>query len=88
VIYAAVAFLLISGVATFFIARACVAVVATRREQTALYKQSKQMLKSMQQTEATAKRVLDRAYRYQEKLDVLLLDPKVQAALNRHNGEV
>jgi chromosome segregation ATPase len=59
-----------------------------RGEVGVLYKQTKDLNRKAQRTEATAVRILDRAYKYQERIDVLMLDPKVQAALNRHNREV
>lgn len=81
-----VALILVAVIATVFVARASVAIVQMRRDVASLRKQTKQMLTNAQRTEATAKRILDRAYRYQEQIDVLMLDPKVQAALNRHEG--
>lgn len=77
---------LVAVAATVFVARASVAIVQMRRDVAALRKQTKQMLTNAQRTEATAKRILDRAFKYQEKIDVLMLDPKVQHALNRHEG--
>jgi cell division protein FtsB len=75
-------------VATVYVVRAAKAVVESLEQTVALYKQTKQILKQVQRTDAVNQRMTDRVYKYQEKIDILMLDPKVQAALNRHNREV
>jgi hypothetical protein len=75
-------------VATVYVVRAAKAVVESLEQTVALYKQTKQILKQVQRTDVVNQRITDRVYKYQEKIDILMLDPKVQAALNRHNREV
>jgi hypothetical protein len=75
-------------VATVYVVRAAKAVVESLELTVALYKQTKQILKQVQRTDVVNQRITDRVYKYQEKIDILMLDPKVQAALNRHNREV
>ena len=83
---ATVLLVLLAGVATFFVAKASLAIVQMKREAQVARRHAKAVLREGQRLNATSQRILDRAYRYQEKLDVLMLDPKVQAALNRHEG--
>jgi hypothetical protein len=74
----------VASVATVFVVRAARAIFAIREQAVALRKQTKQILSDAQRTNATAKRILDRTYAFQKQVDVVLMDPKVQAALNRH----
>lgn len=69
---------LIALLATFYVARAMLVLVR-------LDKQARGMLAKMERTEATASQILDRMYRHQKQIDVLMADPKVQAVLNRHD---
>jgi hypothetical protein len=69
----------------------CVAVLVTLQRrivdrQVQLDRQAKQILRNGQRTQATADRILDKTYRFQSQVDVLLMDPKIQKALNRHEG--
>jgi hypothetical protein len=79
-----VVLVLVAVVAAVFVARAAHAIVAIHRQTTALYKQTKQILTNTQRTNASAKRILERQYEFAKKQDTVFEDPKVQAALNRH----
>jgi hypothetical protein len=55
---------------------------------TAVYKQQKVMTRRLEQSKRVADKVVQDTARIREQVDVVLLDPKVQKVLNRHNGEV
>jgi hypothetical protein len=80
----------VAGWVAFFVTRATVALVRIERNlearQVVFDKQTKALLRKIAKTEGTANRILGRTYEFQRQVDVLLMDPKVQAALNRHEG--
>lgn len=87
-----IALIVIGAAATWYLGRASTAIVQLHREQraqhVALAKQTKQLLRNIARTQATADRILNRTYRFQSQVEVLLMDPKIQKALNRHDRGV
>lgn len=82
-----VALVLIAAVATYFVARAALALVEARKEVTVLRKHAKEVLRDVQRTQKQAQRILERQYEFARKADALLMDPKVQAALSKGQRE-
>jgi hypothetical protein len=78
-----VALLLLAAVATYFVARASLAVVAIRKDVAALRKQVKGVINEAHKTERTAARVSDKLYRQTQDIAAMLQDPTVQRALRK-----
>jgi predicted Holliday junction resolvase-like endonuclease len=51
-----------------------------------MFKQHKVMTRRLEQSKRVADKVVQDTARIREQVDVVLLDPKVQRALNRHEG--
>lgn len=81
----------IAAVAAFYIARGTIAIVQIHRQvrdqQTLIYKHMKSVLRDTQKLNGTAHRILDRQYEFARQAETVLMDPKVQAALNKGQRE-
>jgi hypothetical protein len=81
----------IAAVAAYYVARGTVAIVQIHRQvrdqQTLIYKHMKGVLRDTQKLNGTAHRILDRQYEFARQAELVLMDPKVQAALNKSQRE-
>ena len=77
----------LAAVATYFVARASMAIVDLRHdihnELVLLHKQSKAVLKQAMRTERTSNRIMDKLYHQHQDIEEMLTDPSVQRALRK-----